>query len=292
MAYNKVLLNNNTLIDLTEDTVDAQTLLKGRTAHNKAGVRITGNCTFDADTSNATVVPDDVLDGKTFYGRGAKGTGTMPNNSGFQQDIAQKDTIVTIPKGYHDGSGMIKISAEEQEKLIPNNVVQGVTVLGVEGTRRPADDVTAQEKVIIPDFRQQSVEPDDEYDYLSRVIVTAIPFINNGSYSRDITTKSQEIPIPEGYHDGSGVIKISELEQEKLIASNVVQGVTVLGVEGTRRPADAVTAQEKVVSPFREDIEVFPDMGIDYLSKVTVRAISYSEKENESGGLTVSIGGD
>lgn len=42
MAVNKVIYNNDTLIDLTEDTVTADTLLAGETAHMANGVRITG----------------------------------------------------------------------------------------------------------------------------------------------------------------------------------------------------------------------------------------------------------
>lgn len=42
MAYNKIEANGETLIDLTSDTVTADTLDIGVTAHNKAGQMITG----------------------------------------------------------------------------------------------------------------------------------------------------------------------------------------------------------------------------------------------------------
>ncbi len=42
MAANKVVINNETVIDLTSDTVAADKLLNGYTAHNKAGVLVTG----------------------------------------------------------------------------------------------------------------------------------------------------------------------------------------------------------------------------------------------------------
>lgn len=42
MAVNKVVVNGSTLIDLTGDTVTAETLVKGTTAHNKAGAQING----------------------------------------------------------------------------------------------------------------------------------------------------------------------------------------------------------------------------------------------------------
>lgn len=45
MAYNKIVYGNKTLIDLTSDTVTASRLLKGITAHDKAGNAITGTMT-------------------------------------------------------------------------------------------------------------------------------------------------------------------------------------------------------------------------------------------------------
>lgn len=42
MAVNKVTYNNNTLIDLTADSVTPDTLLSGTTAHAKDGSSISG----------------------------------------------------------------------------------------------------------------------------------------------------------------------------------------------------------------------------------------------------------
>lgn len=42
MGYNKVIYNNEVLIDLTDDTVTEETLFNGITAHDKSGKIITG----------------------------------------------------------------------------------------------------------------------------------------------------------------------------------------------------------------------------------------------------------
>lgn len=42
MANNKIILGNETLIDLTDDTVEADKLLQGYTAHDSSGSLITG----------------------------------------------------------------------------------------------------------------------------------------------------------------------------------------------------------------------------------------------------------
>ena len=76
---NKVIYGGNTLIDLTSDTVVANKLLSGYTAHDKSGATITGICTFDADTSDANASASEILLNKTAYVNGNKITGTMPN---------------------------------------------------------------------------------------------------------------------------------------------------------------------------------------------------------------------
>lgn len=42
MAVNKVVYNNNTLIDLTNDTVTTNDLIEGVVAHDKTGTQING----------------------------------------------------------------------------------------------------------------------------------------------------------------------------------------------------------------------------------------------------------
>lgn len=55
MAYNKVTYFGTTLIDLTGDSVAADTLEKGVTAHNKAGAKVTGTLTRKRVFSNKSV---------------------------------------------------------------------------------------------------------------------------------------------------------------------------------------------------------------------------------------------
>lgn len=102
---NKVVLSNGTtLIDLTADTVVADKLLNGFTAHDKSGAQITGTCTFDADTSDATADAAEILIGKTAYVSGRKITGTMPNNGAVSKTMdGLTMTSVAIAAGYTSG---------------------------------------------------------------------------------------------------------------------------------------------------------------------------------------------
>ena len=175
MAINKVVYGSQVLIDLTGDTVTADKLLSGFTAHGKDGSPIEGTCTFDVDSQDATAAVAEILVGKTAYARGALLTGTMPNNGSVSGEISTKDGQYSIPQGYHDGGGKVGIAATEQSKLIPGNIKAGVNVLGVTGTYG-GEEIKAQSKSVTPSTSQQTVQPDDGYDYLANVTVAAIPY--------------------------------------------------------------------------------------------------------------------
>lgn len=64
MAVNKVVFNGQVQIDLTSDTVTADKILSGYTAHDKAGNKITGTAAAAKPEqsktvyTNGTVTPD------------------------------------------------------------------------------------------------------------------------------------------------------------------------------------------------------------------------------------------
>lgn len=179
MSVNKVVYGGKTLIDLTGDTVTADKLLSGITAHGKDGELVTGACTFDVDSNDATAAVAEILKGKTAYARGAMLTGTMPNNGAVTGKISTKDGSYTIPQGYHDGSGKAFIDATEQAKIIAQNIREGVTILGVKGSMSGSEGVKAQAKTVIPSSVQQTILPDAEYTHLSQVTVEKIPYVES-----------------------------------------------------------------------------------------------------------------
>ena len=189
-SYNsKVIFNGEVLIDLTADTVTAASLLKGITAHGKDGAPITGTCDWDAATGDATAAAVEILTGKTAYVKGKKVTGTMPNRGAVAGKISTKAGAYTVPQGYHDGSGKVTIDSTEQAKLIPTNIREGVTVLGVEGTMSGSEDMKPQSKSVTPKASAQTVLPDEDYNCLSQVEVAAIPYAvsDNTSGGKTVT---------------------------------------------------------------------------------------------------------
>lgn len=127
--------------------------------------------------------------------------------------------------------------------------------------------------------------------YVNGVKVTG-EMRNNGAVDGVISKKADSYTVPIGYHDGSGKVAISTSEQAKIIATNIRDGVTILGVTGTLTGTEGAKAQTKTITPTTAQQVVLPDdeQGFNYLSQVTVEAIPYNESENAQGGITVTIG--
>ena len=240
MAINKIIYGGKTLIDLTSDTVEADKMLNGVTAHDKsgeiiegtipsketktyiptttdqtitAGQYLSGDQTIKGDanlvaekiksgttifnvtgtfTSDATATANEILIGKTAYKNGEKITGTMVNNGAKNGNISTKTGAYTIPQGYHDGGGKVTIASTEQAKLISENIRQGITILGVEGTMSGTEGASAQAKTVTPsaDENPQVIMPDtsEGYNYLSQVTVMPIPYVEtDNDYGTTIT---------------------------------------------------------------------------------------------------------
>lgn len=184
---NKVVYGGNTLIDLTGDTITADKMLSGFIAHDKSGASITGTCTYDVDSTDATAAVAEILKGKTAYARGAKLTGTMNNNGSVSGKITTVAGTYTIPQGYHDGSGKVSIDSTEQSKLIASNIREGITILGVEGAMSGTEDAKPQAKTVTPTTSIQTILPDEGYNYLSQVTVNAIPYAQSENAAGGLT---------------------------------------------------------------------------------------------------------
>ena len=173
---NKVVYGADTLIDLTGDDVAASDVLSGKLFHLPTGEPKAGTCTYDADTSDATATAAEILDTKTAYKNGSKLTGSMPNRGAVTLTIDDVSDELTIQNGYHDGSGKAKIDAIEAAKIIPGNIKDGCTILGVLGTYT-GEGVTAETVSATPYTTAQTILPGSGYDYLAEVDIAAIAYV-------------------------------------------------------------------------------------------------------------------
>ena len=186
-TYNKVIYGGQTLIDLTSDTADAAHVLKNYTFHDKSGAIVTGSCTYNADTTDATASVGEILATKTAYVNGSKLTGTMPNRGAVTGTISAVAGVYTIPQGYHDGSGTVSIVQTEQNKIIAANIREGITILGVTGTMSGTEEVNAESPSVTPTTSSQTITPSSGYNYLAQVTVAAIPYTEADNAAGGIT---------------------------------------------------------------------------------------------------------
>lgn len=187
MGKSKVVFGGQVLIDLTADTVTADKLLTGTKAHGADGESIVGTCDYDSNTQDATVLDAEMLEGKIGYNKGNRVVGTMKNNGGYDNAISDKEEAMKIPQGYHDGSGEITIKDTEKQKIVPENIRAGITILGVEGNMSGTEDAKPQSKSVVPKISEQIVLPDEGYNYLSQVTVAGIPYVESDNSAGGIT---------------------------------------------------------------------------------------------------------
>lgn len=81
-------------------------------------------CCGGTDTSDATAVAENILSGKTAYVNDEKITGTMPDNGAKTASLNCGESY-TIPKGYHNGSGVIRANSAGSQNLIKATIDGG-----------------------------------------------------------------------------------------------------------------------------------------------------------------------
>lgn len=189
---NKVIYGGNTLVDLTGDNVTRADVQSGKTFHLKDGSTTTGTNNWDAYTQDATATAAEILATKTAYVNKAKVTGTMPNREAQVISITSASATTLILNGYHDGSGYARIDNTELSKLIPENIRESVTVLGITGTMSGSEDVHATTSVVTPLVTSQTITPPTGYNYFTEFTVNAIPYdeTDNAAGGKTVTIAS------------------------------------------------------------------------------------------------------
>lgn len=165
------------------------------------------------DTSSVTATEDDVLTGKVIVtANGSVTPGTMPNNGTVSKTLDAASPSYTVPKGYHSGTGTVKLVTEEKtvtptkssQPITPTagKVLSKVTVNAIPANYVDTTDGTAT----APDMLSGKTA------YVDGDKVTgSMP--NNGAVNGSINgLSSTSYSIPAGYTTGGKVSLTGDIE--------------------------------------------------------------------------------
>lgn len=166
------------------------------------------------DVSSVTAAAGDVLTGKVIVlADGTVSTGTMANNGAVSNTLDATTITYTIPKGYHSGTGTVKIVLETKT-VTPTKSAQEITPT----TGKVLSKVTVE---AIPDNFVDTTDGDataaelldGKFAYVNGVKVGGI-MPNNGAIAKTmdgLTTTS--VDVPAGYTSGGTVSLTDDIER-------------------------------------------------------------------------------
>lgn len=179
--------------------------------------------------SNTTAQASDILSGKTAYSVSNNSltriSGTMTDHSDTRIFRIDNARGTVLPSGYY-GNTNIAIDENSFSALQPQNIRQGYSILGVDGTMTPSSGI------ITPTTADASEIVSGKTAVLNGALATGT-MVDRGSGSQTITTVNDSVDINAGYYDGTGSVSIDASEKAKIIAGNIRKDVTILGVTGT-----------------------------------------------------------
>lgn len=172
------------------------------------------------DTTSVTAGAGDVLSGKVIVtANGTVTAGEMVNNGAVDKIIDATTITYTIPKGYHNGSGTVKIVLETKtvtptksiQEILPSEgkVLSKVTVNAIPSEYQDVSGVTAKAPNVL-----------DGYKFVDATgAVVEGSMSNNGAVMATIDgLATTSYTIPSGYHNGSGKLTLSN-DIENALAS-------------------------------------------------------------------------
>lgn len=198
MAINKVIYGNETLLDLTNDTVSQEDLCEGITAHDKSGAVVTGTNPYAKVTTDGALDDQNdllmqikaALDGKASGGGGtstptqAKSININKNgivdvtpDTGYTLSKVTANVNVPIPDGYIVPSGSLEVTENGTYDVTEKTEVQ-VAV--------PDREIVLQDKEIT---ENGTYVADDGYDGFRQIVVN----VEGGEVKPDPSAEYQRV---------------------------------------------------------------------------------------------------
>ena len=267
--------------------------------------------TSDIDSN---IQPENIKIGVTVLGVEGTLKEEKPEET-FNVQPTTSDQTITPTEGSVFSRGTVKaVTADIDKNIVSNNIREGITVLGVEGTLKevkPEERFNIQpstvEQIITPNEGSvfsggivKAVTSDIDKDIVPNNIREGINILGVEGTLKEVkpeerfdvqpSTVEQTITPREGYAFGGGTVKaVTSSIDNNIVSNNVREGVTILGVEGTlkeEKPEEVFDIQ-----PTTSDQTITPTAG-SVFSRGTVRAVTSSidsniQPENIREGVTV-----
>ena len=205
------------------------------------------------DVSSVTATAETVLTGSIFVdATGKQIAGTMLNNGAIDKTIDTVTTSYTVDKGFHDGTGVVKVVTEtksatptKEEQVISataGKVIASVTVAPIPDEYQVVTGVTATADKVLTGSDFVDAEGN----------VVAGTMVNNGAQAKVLTTADASVTIKQGYHNGEGAVSIvpedkavTPTKEEQVVAASegkVLNEVTVAAIPAEYQVVTGVTA--------------------------------------------------
>lgn len=183
------------------------------------------------NVSGVTAVAADVLANKIIVtATGESVAGMMPNNGAVTQTLSGAKTSYTVPKGYHDGTGVVSISTETKtatptknsQDITPTDgkVLTKVTIGAIPSNYGDATDADA----VAGDIVAGKVAITSVDGVATKITGT---MTDNGTVTKtlDASKDNQSVTISAGKHSGSGKVSIV-LEEKSATPTTSAQSIT------------------------------------------------------------------
>ena len=212
--------------------------------------------------------------------------------------LSTEETITYVADGGFNALSSVtvpKVTSSIDGNIRAENIKRGIKILGVAGTYAP--DPSMSVKYASPAVYQQTIKPDTGYSSMDQVVISAVTSsidsnikaanIREGVKILGVTgtmepikgetltispsTSQQSFTPGEGYNAITKVIAepVTNTIDDNIIASNIKQGITILGVQGTYNGGIS-NLQNKIVTPTDQIQTITASSGFDALSTVTV----------------------
>ena len=287
-TVNQVVVNGETILDLTNDTVTPAKLVEGATAHNRSGASITGTL---IDTGNYDYVWAKYTYGDVYEETKTRLGSTEPSDArGFYSG-----TLEITPDGYYkisseyrpfvkysligdDKSGATKRVYVENTAVLSGDKTYLLFTLAAapsgKGKLKRLGYVSSGSDNTYPDDGEK-----DGYWYTKITNASAEPTLQAKSVT---PTAMEQVVTPDANYDGLSQVTVAG--DANLTPENIKEGISIFGIIGTLAAAASDNNTEAYAIDPTNPVVSFKTSGT-----IKVFGYGYSTSSSGWGGSTTTV---